>query len=399
MEEKKTTILVIDDEESMRDSCVQILSKGGYRAETAKDGSEGLEKIKKLKPDLNLIDLKMPGISGMEVLEKAQEIDPNIINVVITGYATVESAVQAMKKGAYDFLPKPFTPEQLRIIIRRGLEKRKLTQETETLRQEKKKMEENFVTMVSHQLRSPLVAIVQYFEVILGGMVGDLQEEQKKMIQKAKQRAESLLKLINDWLSIARMEKQDIVQKRKPLSLQKLISNLTDFYQPVAQEKNVSLEVSSPSGSDQVLGDKETLEQVFSNLINNAIKYNKNNGQVQVSFEETDGSVATHVKDTGEGISQENIPLLFEQFYRVNRSEDKKSKGSGLGLAIAKKIVDLHEGSIDVQSEVGKGSDFIVSLPKAGKEKEPQGKEEEEEKEVGKSHGANLAEQDNTGSG
>ncbi|MBS3818956.1 response regulator, partial [bacterium] len=373
MEEIKATILVIDDEESMRDSCVQILSKGGYRAETAKDGSEGLEKIKKLKPDLNLIDLKMPGISGMEVLEKAQEIDPNIINVVITGYATVESAVQAMKKGAYDFLPKPFTPEQLRIIIRRGLEKRKLTQETETLRQEKKKMEENFVTMVSHQLRSPLVAIVQYFEVILGGMVGELQEQQKKMIQKAKQRAESLLKLINDWLSIARMEKQDIVQKRKSLSLEKLISNLTDFYQPVAQEKKVSLEVSSPSGSDQILGDKETLEQVFSNLINNAIKYNKPNGQVQVSFEEKDGSVATHVKDTGEGISQENIPLLFEQFYRVNRSEDKKSKGSGLGLAIAKKIVDLHEGSIDVQSEVGKGSDFIVSLPKAGKEKEPQG--------------------------
>lgn len=391
MEENKTTILVIDDEESMRDSCVQILSKEGYRAETAEDGSEGLEKIKSLKPDLNLIDLKMPGISGMEVLEKAQEIDPNIINVVITGYATVESAVQAMKKGAYDFLPKPFTPEQLRIIIRRGLEKRKLTQETETLRSEKKKMEENFVTMVSHQLRSPLVAIVQYFEVILGGMVGELKEEQKKMIQKAKQRAESLLKLINDWLSIARMDKQDIVQKRKLLSLEKLISNLTDFYQPVAQEKNVSLEVSSPSGSDQILGDEETLEQVFSNLINNAIKYNKNNGRVEVSFEEKDSLIATHVKDTGEGISKEHIPLLFEQFYRVSRSEDKKSKGSGLGLAIAKKIVDLHGGSIDVQSEVGKGSDFIVSLPKAGKEKESQG--EEKEKEVGQSHGANLAEQ------
>lgn len=364
MEEKKTTILVIDDEESMRDSCVQILSKGGYRAETAKDGSEGLEKIKNLKPDLNLIDLKMPGISGMEVLEKAQEIDPNIINVVITGYATVESAVEAMKKEAYDFLPKPFIPEQLRIIIRRGLEKRKLTQETETLRHEKKLMEENFITMVSHQLRSPLVAIVQYFEIILGGMVGDLKEEQKKMIQKAKQRAEALLKLINDWLEIARMDEQKIVQKREPLSLKELISNIIEFYQPLAEESQISLEVSSPSINNQVLGDKDTLEQVFSNLINNAIKYNKTKGQVQVSFEDTDGYIATHVKDTGEGISKEHIPLLFEQFYRVSRSEDEKSKGSGLGLAIAKKIVDLHGGSIDVSSEVGKGSDFIVYLPK-----------------------------------
>ncbi|MGD8536921.1 MAG: response regulator, partial [Candidatus Aminicenantes bacterium] len=102
---KKPVVLVIDDEESMRDSCSQILSKDGLQTETAEDGSIGLEKIKKIKPYLVLVDLKMPGISGMEVLEKIREIDPNIISVVITGYATVESAVEAMKIGAYDFLP------------------------------------------------------------------------------------------------------------------------------------------------------------------------------------------------------------------------------------------------------------------------------------------------------
>jgi DNA-binding NtrC family response regulator len=126
MLEKKSTILVIDDDESMRDSCTQILTKDGFLAEIAKDGSSGLEKIKETKPDLVLIDLKMPGINGLEVLERTIEMDPNIIAVVITGYATVESAVEAMKKGAYDFLPKPFTPDELRIIIKRGLERRKL---------------------------------------------------------------------------------------------------------------------------------------------------------------------------------------------------------------------------------------------------------------------------------
>ncbi|GAH46417.1 unnamed protein product, partial [marine sediment metagenome] len=120
MLEKTPFILVVDDEESMRDACSKILKKDGFLADTAKDGSAGLEKIEKNKPDLVLVDLKMPGISGMEVLEKIKEIDPNIISVVITGYSTVESAVEAMKKGAYDFLPKPFSPEELRIIIRRG---------------------------------------------------------------------------------------------------------------------------------------------------------------------------------------------------------------------------------------------------------------------------------------
>jgi len=197
--EKKPVILVIDDEETMRDSCSQILDKAGYQSETAEDGAVGLEKIKEIKPDLALIDLKMPGITGMEVLEKAKEIDPSIITVVITGYATVDSAVEAMKKGAYDFLPKPFSPEQLRIIIRRGLERRKLIQEAESLRRDKKLMEENFITMVTHQLRSPLVAVQQYFEVLLAGMVGEVQEKQKEMIQRASDRLDGLLNLINDW--------------------------------------------------------------------------------------------------------------------------------------------------------------------------------------------------------
>ena len=193
MLEKKPVILVIDDEESMRDSCSQLLEKDGFLTGTAEDGSVGLEKIKEAKPDLVLIDLKMPGISGMEVLEKIKEIDPNIIPVVITGYSTVESAVEAMKKGAYDFLPKPFTPEELRIIIRRGLERRKLILETESLQKEKKLIEENFITMVSHQLRSPLVAIQQYFEVILAGIVGEVQEKPKEMILRSRNRLEGLL--------------------------------------------------------------------------------------------------------------------------------------------------------------------------------------------------------------
>ena len=366
--EKRPFILVVDDDESIRDSCTQILTKDGYKAETAKDGSSGLEQIKEKKPDLVLIDLKMPGINGLEVLEKTREIDPNIIAVVITGYATVESAVEAMKIGAYDFLPKPFTPDELRIIIKRGLERRKLIQETESLRREKKLMEENFITMVSHQLRSPLVVILQYFEVILGGMVGEVSEKQKEMIQKAQSRLENLMNLINDWLDVAKLDSGQIVENLKPLPLKKVIEKLLEEMQPLAQKNDISLELMPSSGNENVMGDEESLKQVFSNLITNAIRYNKPKGKVRISFKKSRNFIITEVQDTGIGISKDHLPFIFAQFYRVKRTKNQKIKGTGLGLSIAKKIVEAHGGFIQVSSEEGQGSTFTVFLFKGEKD-------------------------------
>jgi len=365
---KKPIILVIDDEETMRDSCTQILTKDGFQAETAQDGTIGLEKLREIKPDLILVDLKMPGISGIEVLEKIKEIDPNIISVVITGYATVESAVDAMKIGAYDFLPKPFTPDQLRIIIRRGLERRKLILETESLRQEKKLIEENFITMVSHQLRSPLVAIIQYYEVILGGMVGNVPEKQKEIIQKTKTRLEGLLKLITDWLDVARLDSGQIIDNIKPISAKKIITKVIEDLRPLTQEENISLELGTCSKNDVIQGDADTLEQVFSNLVTNAIRYNRPNGKVIISIKENTDYIAVEVQDTGIGMAKEHLPFIFDQFFQVKRGENQKIKGTGLGLSIAKKIVDAHNGSIQVTSELGKGSMFTVQLPKAHKD-------------------------------
>jgi signal transduction histidine kinase len=226
-------------------------------------------------------------------------------------------------------------------------------------------MEENFITMVSHQLRSPLVAIVQYFEIILAGMVGEVEEKQKEMILKAKERSEGLLDLINDWLSIARMDSGRILDKLKPTSLSPLLSQISEFLRPVTEEQNISIELAPASGSDLVLGDEESLEQVFANLINNAIKYNKPDGNVTISIKEMPDSIGVDIEDTGVGIAPEHLPYIFDQFYQIDRSKRKGDKGSGLGLTIAKKIVDAHGGSIQVSSEVGKGTIFTVLLPKA----------------------------------
>jgi len=361
--EKKPVILVIDDEEAMRDSCALVLTKDGFQAETAETGQFGLEKARELRPAVALIDLKMPGISGFEVLERLKDIDPQIIPIVITGYATVDSAVEAMKKGAYDFLPKPFTPEELRIIIRRALERRQLAIEAETLRREKKLMEESFITMVSHQLRSPLVAIQQYFEVILAGMAGQVDETQKSMILRARERLDGLLRLINDWLDMARINKGQIVDKFKPVALNALLEKQVEFLKPLAQDYGVTLELSPVGQPALVLGDEQTLDQVFSNLISNAIKYNRPGGSVAISLRKEDEFVVADIKDTGIGIAKEHLPFLFDQFYRLHRGEDQRLKGTGLGLSIAKKIVEAHNGTIQVESELGTGSTFSVRLP------------------------------------
>ncbi len=364
MQEKNQSVVVIDDEESMRDSCRMILEKDGFLTATAEDGEKGLKKVKEMKPDIALVDLKMPGIGGLDVIEKIIEISPDTVPIVITGYATVESAVEAMKKGAYDFLPKPFTPEQLRVIIKRGLEKIKLSREAESLRKEKKLIEENFITMVSHQLRSPLVAIAQYFEVMLSGSVGEMSKEHKDMLSKARNRVEGLLNLINDWLDAARIDKGQLVEKFKPVSLHDLLKKQIEFLQPLAEKNKISLEIDPPKGKNTIIGDEETLEQAFANLLNNAVNYNKPNGSVRISFREKDECIITDIKDTGVGIEEKHIPQLFNQFFRVNRNEGKQGKGSGLGLSISKKIIDAHSGTIDISSTPGKGSTFSVSLPK-----------------------------------
>ena len=362
---QKATILVIDDEEAMRDSCSQVLNKDGYMTETAEDGHSGLRKIQEVKPDLVLIDLKMPGMGGMELLEKIGQIDPDIISVVITGYATIESAVEAMKLNAYDFLSKPFTPDQLRIVIGRGMERRRLAAESARLRQEKEMMRENFITLVSHQLRSPLTSVKLYFSVIREGFAGDVTDKQKEIIRKAGDYIDSLLKLINDWLDMSRVEAGRIRDKSEPVSLAAVLTEAAEVLKSQAQAKKVALQLNLAGNLPQFIGDPNCLKEAFLNLISNAIIYNRDGGTVIVTAKEQDDDLVVEVSDTGIGISKENLHFIFDEFFRVKNKETQHISGTGLGLPIAKKIIEAHNGCVKVDSELGVGTTFSIILPKA----------------------------------
>ncbi|MGD2086916.1 MAG: response regulator [Candidatus Aminicenantes bacterium] len=359
------TVLVIDDEESMRDSCSQVLIKDGHHVETAENGTIGLDKIKTSTPDLVLVDLKMPGISGMEVLEAIKLIDPTIVAIVITGYANLESAINAFKRGAYDFLPKPFTPDELRIIIKRGLERRRLLLKSIALEQEKERMRKFFITMVSHQLRSPLATAQQNLELILGGIVGEVPEKQEKLLIRARELISSLLTLIKDWLDFSKIEKGKLVATFASLSLSSLLQETIESLQPLAEEKNVAVTLQPDQGDiPMIKGDRQSLQQLFSNLINNAIKFNRQGGKVDVTLQQRHSHLEIKISDTGIGIAEEDLPFIFDEFHRVRSDETQSVPGTGLGLSIARKIAKAHSASITVESTRGEGTIFTLHFPK-----------------------------------
>ncbi len=356
----KPRILIIDDEEVVLDSCAMILEGDEYELTTAKDGARGLDLLEQVRPDLVFVDLKMPGISGLQVLEKVQEVDPSIVTVVITGYATVSSAVEAMKKGAYDFLPKPFTPDAFRLITRRGLEKRELVLETDALRREKEFLRQHFAAIVSHELKSPLGSIQQNLFALARELDGTATEDQKRRLERMKVRIDELLQMIGAWLRAISVDVDAIVENSAPVSIEVPVARALETVETHAVRKDVQIETDRTDSTIQVCGDEPALAQALVNLLENAVKYSHAGGKVLVSVESRPPHVVVSVSDTGVGISAEELPRIFEGLYRASSAEG--TGGHGLGLVITRRIVEAHGGSISVESEVGKGSTFTITL-------------------------------------
>jgi two-component system, sensor histidine kinase and response regulator len=363
------TVVVIDDDDAMRLSCRKILAKMGFRAETFEDGSRGLEGVARLKPDLVVVDLKMPGITGLEVIARVHEIDPQIAIVVITGYATIDTAVEAMKSGAYDFLPKPFSPDELRLIVNRAIEHRRLTREARQWELEKSLQKRRFITFVSHQLQTPLVAIHQCLEAARRlDNTPEQDAKRREWIDRCLRRSAELQGLIRDWLNLAKLEGEALSRRRDQVEINTVLCEIVNGYLDMAAAEGVTLAIDLPADPYYVAGDRTCIAVLFDNLVSNAIKYNKPGGRVEVSGCMAAGEVVVSISDTGVGIPGQYIPMLFDEFFRVRGEGAKRTAGSGLGLHISRKIASEMGGTIEVESESGRGSVFRVRLPAYGNE-------------------------------
>jgi len=487
-------ILVIDDERDIREGCERILHKMGCRVFSADNGKDGLDILANEKIHLVICDIKMPGMDGIEVLEKIKERDDSVLVVMITGFSTVETAITAMKKGAYDFISKPFTLDQMRLVMKRAIEKIWIKAEARHLKSEHQqsladlgaeksrlrtiveslpngvlvtdmtghivlmnhmaksllalpqdmksgelietcivdeglraylmkasqcaiddqnglvpyemvlseeryvlvqgrpvtsetgdclgavvelsditamklfdRLKSEFVTKVSHELRSPLSIIHEQLAMVLKAGGKDVSEEDQHILGRAKEKTNTLISLIGDLLDICKIEAGAESQKAVQVHVDDLIEQIVDFLSIDIKKKGHVLEFqTSEAPIPPVVADPIALESIFGNLITNAIKYTPDKGFILIRVDHYSGRVRVRIKDNGLGIQERHQKRIFEKFYRVKDDKTRYINGTGLGLSIVKALVDTLGGQITLTSQPGKGSEFTLMLPITG---------------------------------
>ncbi len=476
----KTRILIVDDEKRIRDVCKRVLEHEGFDIDVAEDGETGLQKIEGTHFDIILLDLMMSGISGFEVLSKVKALHPDTVIIVITGYATIEHSIEAMKKGAFDFLPKPFSPDDLRMVVGKAIEFIRTLQDIATeksrmrvliniladgvlttdnnkaialanpaflnmIRCKKsnvtgcsvdevvhhprllemidealsqgpdtfveltdeitvndgdhgeerilgarcipfrdrlsrnlgtvtvlndittlKKLDQvksDFVSMVAHEIKSPLNSILMQIANLIDGLAGDLNEKQKQILSRVSERIKSLVTMSVELLDLAKIESGLINQEKQELDVRELVEKQVEFHKEKAASKSIRLRFENSAEPVLMMGNVTNIEEVVANLISNAIRYTPEGGEVRVSVGREDGNCVITVSDTGYGIPEEDIEKIFQRFYRVKNEKTRFINGTGLGLAIVKSIVEAHHGRIEVKSRLDHGTSFKVVFP------------------------------------
>jgi two-component system, OmpR family, phosphate regulon sensor histidine kinase PhoR len=483
------TILVVDDEEVLRQGCSRVLQSEGYQVATAANGKEALETLASQPVNVVLCDLKMPVMGALEVLEEAGVRHPDIPVIIMTGLGTVADAVECMKKGAYDFVTKPFSIDHLTLVVKRALDKQQLEVRTRQLQAEQARnlynlameqsrlltvvncmadgvlvtnrdsevvlcnsalkqllgltaplpnpgalkdyidddalhqavrtllagaeqepgkclsqellkgrlhlrslsapffgldqqvlgtvtvfhdvtsfkeldeMKNDFVGMVSHELRSPLAAIKQQHAVILDGLAGDLTPKQRELLSRAHDKIQGLLDLINDLLDVAKMEAGHGQLEQVPLDLGEVLADLVELLKAKAEEQGVTLRLELPGDLPLIRADRRSMEEVFTNLVANAINYSPDGGDVRIAALSHGDYVEARVSDHGIGIEPGELAKIFDKFYRVKHPKTRTVIGTGLGLSLVKGLIEAHRGSVEVESRLGEGSTFRVFLP------------------------------------
>jgi signal transduction histidine kinase len=370
-------ILVIDDETGIREGCRRALTPQGHFVDTAENGQEALQRVRAGNFDLALIDVMMPDISGIDLIASIHQHDPEIVCVIITGYATVELAVRAIKQGAYDFLTKPFTTDDLLLVVDQGLERRRLSLETRRLQaieaqakqlaEEKARLEEldrakvAFIRLVTHELQAPISAISTYLDLILNEYIPP--EQQREYLERSQERAKEQLDLIADLLEFGRLKEAKSTGVPEIVQVDQVLRMVIDGLESQAHEKKLVIDTDIAPGLGPVFMPAGQVKSVWTNLVSNAIKYTPENGSIAILLCQQDKEVLGQVKDTGIGIPEEAKASLFTEFFRAKNAKDLNLPGTGLGLAIVKQIIENAGGRIWVESEVGKGSTFSFVLP------------------------------------
>jgi signal transduction histidine kinase len=368
-------VLVVDDEPGMRLGVTRALRDftlkfGDMNGEVrfsvtqASSAEQALELIDRKTPDIMLLDQKLPGMSGLEMLEHLAPRQLDILTIMITAYASIETAVKATKCGAYDFLAKPFAPTELKKVILKAAEHLILSREARKLAREKRQMRFQFISVLGHELRAPLDAVEGYLNIIRDRSAGDDPEIYKELVERCLTRTQFMRKMIIDLLDLTRIESGLRKRELTEVDVCEVAQEAIETAMPDAFAAELILNLDAPVPVYMV-ADRSELAIIFNNLVSNAVKYNRRGGRVDVRIREHPSEIHIAVSDTGIGLTQEEAARLFVDFVRIRNEKTQKIFGSGLGLSIVKKLATLYGGKTGVTSTPGAGSTFEVTLKKA----------------------------------
>ena len=481
-------ILIVEDERGLRLGTQKLLSRKGYIVETAENGNEGIRKSHESDFDLALIDLKMPDIDGLEVLREIKTTKPTTVCFIVTAYASYETAIEATRLGAFNYILKPFTPEDLLHQIEKGYTQRKLLLEAEELRNEREKnllaiaheksrlntiiesissgvllinkegkvvyfnraclnklqfekitieeyildklphqitelveklfsenstvksytteveilpegkliieatcspvphpdgtfagvvvvlknitglkqiehLKSQFVSMVAHELKTPMAAVLGYLDILNDKSINIPDEKRVEYINRSAFRLKSSVEMVNDLLDISRMELNVKRREIEDIDLSEIVEQAIDLQELEIKKKGLQIEINIEENLPLLKLDNKEITKIINNLVSNAVKYNKVDGKVILNSFTKENIVVIEIEDTGIGLREEDKNRLFEQFFRVKNKYTREISGTGLGLSIVKRLVEANYGHINVESQFDKGTKFIIYFP------------------------------------
>jgi signal transduction histidine kinase len=356
MDSIKSHILVVDDEMGPRESLKMILNPY-YNVHVAERGGQAVEMLGKLPVDLVTLDLKMPGLSGIHVLEKLKEYDPDIEAIIITGYGSLDTAIEGLRLGAFDYISKPFDVNHILSLVRRGLERR-------SAKTKLRRVKADFLSNVSHELRTPLSVVVGFVYLLLNQVIGKLSEEQQKVLETVYRNSEELLELIDNVLWMTSLNAGDAAATVERFDAREIVRDSVKRYERILREKGLVLSVELAEGGMHIFSDRSKVERIFQNVFNNAVKFTSE-GEIKVKAQPAAdrSSIEFEVTDTGIGIERNKMDSIFEPFQQVDTSSHRSFSGLGLGLTVARRMVELIGGTLNISSESGKGTRVLMKFP------------------------------------
>ena len=381
-------ILIVDDDPSLLKALPEAvrLRLKNVAVDTCDSAAEALGKIGSTDYDAIVADIKMPGMDGLALLAEIRTLRPDTPTVLITGHGHDDLAVLALRGGAYDFVQKPIDRDYIVGSLTRAIEERerrrrveeqqvflgqhaelleKIVEERTRELREANRLKDQFMAMLSHELRSPLGAIRMWASLLRGGKLDA--ERTARAIEAIERSAITQGQLVEDLLDVSRITAGKLVLEARPIDLAAVAEAAVDAVRTDAEAKQVRLEQVFELGEGRIQGDPARLQQVVWNLLANAVKFSPRGGRVLLRLARADGQAIISVRDEGEGIAAEFLPHIFEPFRQADGTSTRAYGGLGLGLAIVHDVVELHRGTIEVESKgKGQGATFTVKLPLVG---------------------------------